>query len=430
MTTTPSVPTDPSASIPTPHGGGPQAGILNRPSEHLILAAFNITGDPSTTTTELRQVVKNELTSTLSSENDPSVAQAETGELGYAAHHDRAHLTITVGFASTAYDKLNVAQSSRPADLVPIPWDKLGDTPDDPNGGDIVLQICSDDPVVAEHVLRQVEHNVPGLSTAWAHTGVQRYTSRQGRVATREARGWIGFLDGTSNLDPAHVQDDYQLTFVNPDATDTYPAIPASGQPGPYGPTNAPTFPDDLRPFNGTEPGWTRDGTYLCARISVNDLATWDKASLDDQQATIGRRKVDGISSDLPGSPGQTDQTPPNFAANPEDETVAVSAHIRKANPRTADDLPRRIFRRGYPLYEGGSGTIRRGLIFLSYARSISTQFEFIFRAWLTNPDFPRPGAGIDRLRAFDTTVLTGGYYFVPPLDAPHEPWSWHLPTT
>lgn len=421
-------------AAPAPTNGpptriAPQSGILNRPSEHLILAAFTINGDPTSTLDQLRAIAKNELTSTIAAATDPSTAQAETGELGYTLNHDRAHLTITVGFASTAYDKLNIQASDRPADLVPIPWDKLGDTPQDPNSGDIVLQICSDDPMVAEHVLRQVEHNVTGLSTVWAHTGVQRYTSRQGRVAAREARGWIGFLDGTSNLDPAHIDDDYQLTFVNPDDTGTYPPLPSSGQPGPYGPTNAPTFPPDLRDFAGPEPAWTRDGSYLCVRISVNDLAAWDKSSLTDQEATIGRRKEDGVSLDLPDSAGQTDQTLPDFATNPADETVAVNAHIRKANPRTADDLPRRIFRRGYPLYEGSDGTIRRGLIFLSYARSISTQFEFVFRGWLTNPNFPRPGAGVDRLRAFDTTVLAGGYYFVPPLDAAHQPWSWHVPS-
>lgn len=407
----------------------PQTGILNRPSEHLIVAAFTIGGEPASTVDQLREIVKNELTSTITAETDPTSAQGETGELGYTPNHDRAHLTITVGFASTAYDKLSIPSDSRPADLIAIPWDKLGDAPQNSDSGDIVLQICSDDPVVAEHALRQVEHNVTGLSTVWAHTGVQRYTTRQGRVASREARGWIGFLDGSSNLDPAHVDGDYQLTFVNPDKVDTYPAIPPSGQPGPYGANNVPTFPPDLREFTGPEPAWTRDGSYLCVRVSATDLPTWDKTSLSEQEATIGRRKKDGVSLDLPDSPGQTDQTPPDFAANTADETVAINAHIRKANPRTTDDLPRRIFRRGYPLYEGSDGTIRRGLVFLSYGRSISTQFEFIFRAWLTNPDFPRPGAGVDRLRAFDATVMAGGYYFVPPLDAAHEPWSWHVPT-
>lgn len=407
----------------------PQSGILNRPPEHLILAAFTINGDAVSTVEQLRQITKNELTSTLTPDTEPSTAQAETGELGYNPSHDRAHLTVTVGFASTAYDKLSVGQANRPADLIAIPWENLGDTPQDPTSGDIVLQICSDDPVVAEHVLRQVEHNITGLSIVWAHTGVQRYTSRQGRVASHEARGWIGFLDGTSNLDPAHNDGDYQLTFVNPGEVGTYPALPASGQSGPYGPTNDPAFPSDLRPFTGTEPGWTRDGSYLCVRISVNDLSAWDKTPLADQEKAVGRRKKDGVSLDLPDTQGQTDQTPPAFAANPSDEAVALDAHIRKANPRTPDDLPRRIFRRGYPLYEGNDGTLRRGLIFLSYGRTISTQFEFIFRGWLTNPNFPRPNAGVDRLRAFDATVLTGGYYFVPPLDSAHEPWSWHVPT-
>lgn len=71
---------------------------------------------------------------------------------------------------------------------------------------------------------------------------------------------------------------------------------------------------------------------------------------------------------------------------------------------------------------------LRRGLVFVAFARSISTQFEFITRAWINNPDFPGPGAGIDRLRAFES-VLWSGYFFVPPLTAPCEGWSWALPS-
>jgi deferrochelatase/peroxidase EfeB len=424
--------TDQSTASSTKHlKSSPQAGILNRPPEHLLIAVLNLTAqDPRATVESLRTTVKDELTSVLAPDADPGVAPPETGELGYDAHHDRAHLTITVGFSATGYDKLGVAAADRPADLITIPWAQLGDNPDVSDSGDIVLQICADNAYVTEHVLRRVEHSLAGqVQTVWAHTGAQRYNSRPGRTAKREGRAWIGFLDGTSNLQPGKDDGDRALTFVDPDATGTYPTIPPSGQPSPYGPSNQPVFPVDLRPFTGVEPAWTRNGSYLSARVSVTDLPTWDAQTLTDQEATIGRHKKTGISLDLDNNPGATVDTPPAFATDQANEQVAITAHIRRANPRgSADDLARRIFRRGYPLYEGGNPTLRRGLVFLAYGRTISTQFEFIFRGWITNPDFPRPGAGIDRLRQFDTHVLAGGYYFVPPLDNEHKPWTWHVP--
>ncbi len=72
---------------------------------------------------------------------------------------------------------------------------------------------------------------------------------------------------------------------------------------------------------------------------------------------------------------------------------------------------------------------MRRGLVYICFGRTLSTQFEFIVRAW-TNPNFPQQGAGIDRLRTFEA-VICGGYYFVPPaIRNTRQPWTWVLPPT
>jgi deferrochelatase/peroxidase EfeB len=105
-----------------------------------------------------------------------------------------------------------------------------------------------------------------------------------------------------------------------------------------------------------------------------------------------------------------------------------LRTHIRKANPRGPDDEKRRVFRRGYPLVLATpTGGLARGLIFVCFARTITTQFEFMTRAWTTNPNFPRRDAGIDAFRQFEH-VLCGGYFFVPPLTSGSKPWSWHVP--
>ncbi len=70
----------------------------------------------------------------------------ETGELGFRDGYDRNHLTITIGFGATAFDRLGVTDQ-RPGDLpTPIDWAKLKEAPAlSAENGDIVVQACSDD---------------------------------------------------------------------------------------------------------------------------------------------------------------------------------------------------------------------------------------------------------------------------------------------
>jgi len=107
-----------------------------------------------------------------------------------------------------------------------------------------------------------------------------------------------------------------------------------------------------------------------------------------------------------------------------------VHSHVRKANPRrsTDPDADRRILRRGYPLLRRDGTTLARGLALVAFARSLSTQFEFITRAWLNNPNFPTPGAGIDALSTFVQPAVAGGYYFAPPLAHANQPETWYVP--
>jgi deferrochelatase/peroxidase EfeB len=308
----------------------------------------------------------------------------------------------------------------------------LADSPVTADNGDIVLQICSDSIYVAEHVVRRVEHHLADvLRISWVVNGHQRHTSRSGRVNRAEGRALIGFLDGTANLDPAHDPDADRLVFVDPDPaviSQYPPQVPPvqPGQPNPYGGPQPPQFPADLRVPPMVEPSWTRRGSYMVVRASTIAMPAWDQTPLGQQERTIGRWKVSGNALD-----GADDVhvpiSEPSFAADPEGATTPLAAHIRKANPRGPGDADRRIFRRGYPLIAATPDGAQRGLVFICFGRTITTQFEFVTRAWTTNPNFPRPGAGLDTLRAFEQ-VLFGGYFFVPPLEHHHQPWSWVIP--
>lgn len=412
----------------------PPSGILNRPPAHALVAALTLTTADAASTRQalerLREVQHRELRSDLDDttpQSDKTQPSAETGELGFGDGYDRAFLTITVGLGSRVFELLGVPVEERPQDLEPIPWAALGDAPQKPDNGDVVLQVCSDAVYLNEHVLRRVQEELGDVaSVAWVVQGHQRYNSRQGRVSRQEGRALIGFLDGTSNLDPAKNSDDARLVFVDPDRVGEYPPLPQPGQANPYGGPQPPQFPGDLRARPAREPEWMREGTYCVVRASVIDTDRWDDEPLGTQEQVIGRFKVSGASLDLTDDPGQT-HTDPAFATNPSDTRVPFNAHVRKANPRTPEDQDRRLFRRGYPLIESTVDGLRRGLAFIAFARTLSTQFEFIVRGWLTNPNFPTPGAGVDPLIAYQQ-VLCGGYFFIPPLTNATKPWSWRLP--
>jgi deferrochelatase/peroxidase EfeB len=377
----------------------------------------------------LRELVHRELRSDLdeqSAQSPKEQASPETGELGFEDGYDRAYLTITFGIAASGFDALGVAADQRPADLIEIPWDQLGDAPAKRESGDVVLQICGDDPYVVEHVLRRVEEELGDrFAVVWAQAGVQRYTTRRGRPSRREARALNGFLDGTSNLRPRDNADDARLVFVDPDRVPEYPQVPQPGQQPGY-PGTGPSFPVDLRPPPNHEPEWCRGATYMVVRASALRIIAWDDQALGAQEQTIGRFKLSGASLDLADEPAQLN-TEPAFVANQGDTRVAFDSHVRKVNPRRPEDDPRRIFRRGFPLLDATVDGVRRGLVFICFGRTLSTQFEFIERGWTTNPNFPQQGAGVDLLRQFED-VICGGYYFIPAVRHRRQPWSWVLP--
>ena len=423
-----------------------QAGILDHPREHALVAAlsFAAADAPSCQTAfqGLRELIRRELAADIDEidpESNPEVPSADTGELGVDTGYDTTGLTITVGVSASGVQRLGVAADQMPADLIPINWAWFNDTPANANEGDLVLQICADSGYIVEHVLRRIEHEQSGSFTViWTLTGEQRNGGPHGGELTADsARALIGFHDGLSNLNPKD-STDQQLIFVSQDGAPPYPATPPGGQqPGPqpnqpgYGPQGAtgPIFPNDLRQPPAQEPSWCKDGTYLMVRASLLEMGQWDPQTLQQQEQTVGRWKYSGATRDNPNSPAHR-RDAPLFAADPTNVQVPTDSHIRRANPRALPtDAQRRIFRRGYPIIAGTpEGTVQRGLLFISFARSLSTQVEFILRAWLKNPDFPEPNSDVDPLLKLESGVLAGGYYFVPPVADPTEPWNIQVP--
>ena len=118
---------------------------------------------------------------------------------------------------------------------------------------------------------------------------------------------------------------------------------------------------------------WFRGGTYVVARRIRMLIEAWDRDSLGDQEAVIGRRKASGA----PLS-GTKEFDPPDLARWP---AIPANAHIRLAAPSTNGGV--RILRRGYAYTDGidpRTGLLDAGLFFICFQRDPETGFVAIQR--------------------------------------------------
>jgi deferrochelatase/peroxidase EfeB len=117
---------------------------------------------------------------------------------------------------------------------------------------------------------------------------------------------------------------------------------------------------------------WLANGSFLVARRINMHIETWDRTSLQEQEAIIGRDKKVGA----PLSGGE-EFSAPDFAVSGTAGApiIARDAHVRLAHPTNNGGV--RILRRGYNFADGsnGLGNLDAGLFFLAYMRDPDRQF-------------------------------------------------------
>ncbi len=263
-------------------------------------------------------------------ESDLNAPPLDSGEaIGSAV----SGLTVTIGYGPSLFDGRFGLAAKKPAllvDLPPLPNDNL-----DPDyvGGDLCLQACSNDPLVAFHAVRNLARLGMGVVTYnWMEFGFGRTSPTSTAEAT--PRNLLGFKDGTRNIKSQQT-----------DLLDDY-----------------------VRVGNEADQPWMRGGSFLVARRIQMFIENWDRDYLGDQQNVIGRAKVTGA----PLS-GGSEFTPPDFTArNDEGELVIpAQAHIRLASHEENDGT--RILRRGYSFTDGidpALGTLLGGLFFIAYMKN------------------------------------------------------------
>ena len=336
--------------------GPHQAGVVTPAQDRLYAAAFDLTTTDRGELVDLLRrwtVMAARLTQGLpAGPLGPTSGpyDAPPDDTGEALDLPPAGLTITVGFGRSLFvgtpgpggtpgvDRFGLADRL-PAALVALPQ-FAGDALDPARcDGDLVVQACADDPQVAVHAIRNLSRAAFGTATLrWAQLGYGRTSSTS--TAQRTPRNLFGFKDGTANVMAEETAALDEHVWV---------------QPG-----------DDAAA------DWLAGGSYLVARRIRMTIETWDRSSLREQEAVVGRTKAEGA----PLSGGE-ERSDPDFTREGRggQPLIPVDSHVALAHPTRNGGA--RMLRRGYNFTDGNDalGRLDAGLFFLAFVRDPRTQY-------------------------------------------------------
>jgi len=260
--------------------------------------------------------------------NGEPILADPTPELAIGA----ARFSAYVGFGPSLFRKLGL-ENQMPQGFGPLPTFKVDQLKDEFSGGDVLIHIAADDPIVLSHGTRGlIRDSLPFASVRYSQSG---FTHTPGMVpAGLTHRNLMGQVDGTANPKPG--TDDFSQVVWIEDG-----------------------------------PAWIQGGTQLVFRRIAMQLNTWDQLGTGAKEEVIGRK----LSNGAPLT-GVNEEDTPDFAArHPNGLTVIPDfAHIRRAAPQNVSD---RMFRRPFS-YEGqpaSDGTPDVGLLWTAYQRDMTKQF-------------------------------------------------------
>ena len=321
--------------------GARQAGIATPPQQRLAFAAYDLVTTDRAALQELLKTWTAAAAAMCAGQmvpGDSSTPAAPPADTGEAVGLSPANLTVTIGFGPSLFDGRFGLAGKRPAALADLPRFPRDQLDAEISNGDLCIQACADDPVVAFHAIRNLARLGRGTVTMrWSQLGFGKAASTS--AAEETPRNLFGFKDGTRNIETSDDALMNQHVWVGDES----------------------------------DQAWMKGGSYLVSRRIRMKIEAWDRDYLSDQQAVFGRHKVSG--APLTGT-GEHDS--PDFAAKGPDGEPAIpmDSHMRLAAHENNNGL--RILRRGYSYTDGmfsDSGELNAGLFFIAYQKDPRTQF-------------------------------------------------------
>ncbi|MFZ3414962.1 Dyp-type peroxidase [Arthrobacter sp. 3Tela_A] len=261
-------------------------------------------------------------------QGEPALADTEP-ELA----RNPARLTVTFGFGPGLVAA--VAPKLAPAWLGPLPSFSIDALEDRWSGGDLMLQLCADDPLTLAHAQRMLLKDSRAFAVVrWIQPGFRHAYGSEPAGTTM--RNLFGQVDGSAN------------------------ALPGS-----------PEF-DRVVWGDAEIPAWLEGGTSMVVRRIAMNLDTWDELDRRGREEAVGRRLANGAPLT-----GENERDEPDFDAvtGLGFKVIPEYAHMRRARP---DDPRQRIFRRGYnydDAPEPGGPVSNAGQIFVAFQADVAAQF-------------------------------------------------------
>jgi deferrochelatase/peroxidase EfeB len=352
-----------------PFYGLHQSGVITPQPAAALIASFDVLAEDRAGLEQLLRTLTEQIAFLMQGGEgptlDPRYPPPDNGLLGPRIFPD--NLTVTVALGASLFDARYGLQKLKPTRLI-----SMEQFPNDALEahlchGDIALQFCSNTAETNIHALRAILRRTPNLlSLRWKIDGfLPPHTIK--KLGKETVRNLLGFKDGTANLDASEQQLMDELVWVQK---------------------------------NSGEPAWTLGGTYQVVRIIRMFVERWDRTALIEQEQIIGREKAEGA----PLTYAHEHDTPV-YSDDPKGERIPLTAHIRLANPRTAQTEPSRILRRGYNYSRGvtNAGQLDMGLLFVCFQADLAAGFLSV-QARLNG----------ERLEEY-IKPIGGGYFFVLP---------------
>ena len=251
-----------------------------------------------------------------------------------------ANLTVTCGFGPRVFDVID-APDKRPEWLRPLPEYSLDQL--DPKWGqtDLVIQVCSDDPLMLSHATRHlVRSGVDYATVQWMQQG---FLNADGARAEGETpRNLFGQVDGT----------------VNPRKEEAF----------------------DEQVWINDGPAWMRGSTSMVLRRINMNMDTWEMLDRKSREESLGRRLDNGAPLT-----GENEFDTPDYEATDKYGLPVIDRQSHMFRAKAPADHPEQKFLRRPYNYdiapEPGSGQLSNsGLVFLAFQKDPVRQYDPVQR--------------------------------------------------